>query len=363
MILDKSFKTIWDYLKDFKQQLPEMLFLKRNQLANDIIGIDIGSRFIKILKIKKTDKNYFVEMIAHVPVTQGVVQNGEINDYELVGNLITDALAKSGVNSKNVAICIPRSCAIVKNITVNKYLNKDEIESRVWVDVQHLFPNIASDIYLDYSVIGPSAKDPDQLDLILVACRKEQLNPYLEVMRAAKLNTRLVDINSFALERSLTLIAKQVPELKTVALLNISLSWIDLVVVTDGNLVYTHELNYDGSDIVNSIKPAKDANDDEAIQHNIEVLRHTIGLHLRHSMQFFYSSRPNTRIERIYLVGDSAVAIPMLKDYIQQETGKEIKLGNPFLGMELAPNLQKDQVEKIAPAFMLCCGLALSKIN
>lgn len=347
-------KGISKFLKDLKHNLPEILSFGRKQFINDLIGIDIGTRFIKLLKIKTVGNEYLIELIAYIPVPDGIVSSGEIKDKSLIARLIHDALADANIDSKNVAICIPRSIAIVKNITVDNRLTSDEIESKVWIEVNRLFPNLIGNIYLDYSVLGPVAKDSHQLELLLVACRKEQLDPYLSVMRKAKLNTKIVDVNSYALERALALIAKQAPELKTIALLNISFSWIDLIVIHEGSMVYMHEINYDGSGL------GKQKNTPEE---NHDLLQSTLGLQLRHSLQFFYSSRPNVRVERIYLVGDACVTIPNLREFVQQEVGKEIVLGNPFLNMQFASNIDKANVEKIAPAFMLCCGLALSKIN
>lgn len=356
LISSKNTKNITDFLKNLKRQLPEIFRFGKKKLVEDVIGIDIGTKFIKVLKLKSAGEEYQVELFAHIPVPYGIVQSGEIKDNVLIARLINGALSQGQITSKNVAICIPRSIAIVKNLNVDKRLTSDEIESKVWIEVNRLFPNLVGNIYLDFSVLGPSTKDPNQLELLLVACRKEQLDPYLNVMRAAKLIPKIVDVNSYALERALTLLLnKQAQDAKTIALLNISFSWIDLIVEHEGNMVYVHELSYDGSALANQKNSAEIA--------NIELLRNTLGLQLRHSLQFFYSSRPNIRVEKIFLVGDACVLIPGLKDFIQEEVGKEIVLGNPFANMQLAPNIDRAALEKVAPAFMLCAGLALSKLN
>src|SRR5262249_17497132 len=93
-----------------------------------------------------------------------------------------------------------------------------------------------------------------------------------------------------------------------------------------------------------------------------EILRNTIGLHLKHAMQFFYSTRSNIRIERIILSGDAATVISGVRDYVQQEVGKEVVMAEPFKEMKLAAGVDQDRLTSYAPALMLCCGLALTNL-
>jgi type IV pilus assembly protein PilM len=172
----------------------------------------------------------------------------------------------------------------------------------------------------------------------------------------------------------LNLVNKQSPELKTIALLNISFKLIDLLVVHEGSLVYTHELSYDGHSILNYLGSTQteeilsdlhqDVQNQLALSNNrlSEILKNTIGLHLKHAMQFFYSSKPNTRLDRIILSGDAAAAIPGLLNYVKQEVGKEAVLANPFKDMKVKANIEQKMLEQYAPAFMLCCGLSLTRM-
>lgn len=369
----QKFTEWWDSGKLYINQ-----FLAQNKLNDqtNMIGLVITPQHLKLLKINRIDNQYTVEYLKVVELPDGLVANTEIHNCAAVAGILKDIFDHSNLNSKNCVFAIPRSSAIVKTISLDGRLLPEEIESRVWLEANRLFPNLIGDIYLDFVVTGKSDQDSSQIEVLVVACRKEQLKSYLDVMRMSGLNAAVVDVNYYAYERALSLISKQNPELKTIALLNISFALIDLLVVSEGKLVYTHEVSYDGHSLFKLLqdlqaKGHQGSGSAEAKEISTvvpgtdkinEILKSTIGLHLKHAMQFFYSSKPNTRLDRIILSGDTAAAIPEMLAFVHQELAKEVVLADPFKDMKIAANIDKDQLAHFAPALMLCCGLALTKL-
>jgi len=327
-------------------------FSLTGQSHNNLIGLQIIAECIKLLKINTTEKGYEVEYFSITPLPPGVVVKEEIKDSAAVARILQDVVRQSGLSTKNIALAIPRSSAIIKNFLVSNKLTKDEIESRVWIEANRLFPNLIDDIYLDFVVLGKASDGSPQKEVMLVACRKGQVNPYLEIIRSAGLHIKVVDVNCYAFERALGLIAKESPQLKTIALLNLSYTLSTLIVIHEGNLIYTYELNYDGR----SVMPKNQANGISD-----EMLKNTLGLHLRHTMQYFYSSRPNIAIQKMFLSGVCAAEIPRFAEFIAGEIGIEAVLANPFVKMTLAPSVDNANLQKQAPSLVQCCGLALSK--
>lgn len=261
----------------------------------------------------------------------------------------------------------------MKNITVNNQLTPEEIESKVWVESTRLFPNLVEDIYIDFAITGPSSQNSSQNNVLVVACRKEFINSLSETMKLADLSLKIVDINYFAYERSLILMAKQSPDIKTVALLNVGFFYIDLIVMHEGNAVYTHETSHDGSNlkkISQSQMEHKYAKVTEGMdppvvsqEFNIrDILSLSLGMQIKHTMQFFYSSRPNIRLQRVILSGDCAIAFPELLSYVQTEIGKEVILADPFKEMVLSSRIDKEKLARHTPELVLCCGLALRNL-
>lgn len=327
--------------------------LKQRELKRDLFGLVISTQYIEFLKIGRVNDQDEVQHFNLREVPQGSIVDNEIKDTLAIAEVLKDMIGSSGLQESDVVLAIPRSATIVKTITVDNRLTPDEIESRVWLEANRLFPNLIGDIYLDFAIKGISPHDPKMIEIFIVACRKEKLKPYLEIMQLAGLTAKIVDVNYYAYERALNLITRHTPEFKTIAFLNINFSMIDLLSVHEGNLIYTNELNYDGNNLL-----ALHRSSDQSAE---ELIKNTLSLHLKHAIQFFYSSRPNVRLDRIILAGNVPASIPNVLEYVKQEVNKDVILADPFEDMKISANVDKEKLKRYAPALMLCCGLAIRK--
>lgn len=350
-----------------KQSLTKLGWVKPT--LGQLVGLDVGSDNLKLLQINQSDSGYLIEKMGMVETPEGAIVKDEIKNAQAIGAALRDMVREVGLLGRDVAVAIPRSLAIIKTINVDKRLGKDDIESRAWIEANRHFPDLVGDIYLDFVVTGPAPQEDSQLEVILVACRKEQIKPYLEILKEGGMVPVIVDVNSYALERALRVIMKQNQQLETVALLNINKSLSTFIVVNKQAQLLAHDQSYDGKRLLTQVKgylkdkPLDSSSSDIGLINDAEyvaILKESLISHLRHTLHFFYSSRPNVNLQKIILAGDCAV-VPDLALFIQNEIGIETQLANPFQGMEVASNINKNELSKSSAAMMLACGLALSQ--
>lgn len=363
-------------LHQLKEKMTKWLNLKPGTLvvnsllqgrgAEPLIGLDIGPEQLRLLQINLSNSPYRVENYSVSALPEGVIVKDEIKDFSAVSHAIREMFRNSNISTKSVALAIPRSLAIIKNITVDARLNSEEIESRAMIEANRHFPDLVGDSYLDFVITGPSAQDKNQLELILVACRKEQIKPYLEIIRLSGLIPKIVDINSYALERALPLTLSSESPLETVALLNININLSTFIVIQNGNLIHAHDQTFDGHRLMSQVKAyCKTKGTDQPDQNDEEyltILRENLISHLRHIVHFFYSSRSHITIQQIILSGDCA-SMPHLANFVQKEIGVETILADPFKKMVFAKNINAEELKKNGAAMMLCCGLAMSHLD
>lgn len=321
---------------------------------NKLIGMDLGADSIKILEINSTSNPRCVEKFAIGSLPPGTIVKNEIKEPDVVTQVLKATLYQADIKTKNIAIAIPRSSTIIKNINIDNRLSADEIETRAWIEANHHFPDLVGDSYLDFAIVGPSSQDENQLELMLVACRKDIIKPYIEIAKNTDLNLKIVDVNSFALERALSLISASEPNHETIGLLNFDIDLSTLIVIQNEKLIYAHDEPFDGARL---LKQLNETQGDELKLQN--VVKENLTAYLRHIMHFFYSSRPNVSIKKIYFSGDCA-RDPALMGFIQQEIGIEMEIANPFLTLELNSGIDAAEIQTYSPALVLCAGLALS---
>lgn len=336
-----------------------------------VVALEISPAYVKLIKIDQGSKPVLVENCLIEPVPPGLITKDEIKDYVAVGALIKEMFRKADIATTYVALTIPRSLVIIKNVTMDRRFTATDIESRAWIEANRLFPELIGDIYLDFSVEGPSEKDPSQLEIILVACRKDNIKPYIEVLKQAGLQAKMVDINCYALQRALPLLISPEQQKETTALFNMDVDLSTLIVTRDNHLLYAHDQGFNGGRLValiskylqeTGIEPSSITDsllDDAGYK---AILTEGLTSHLRHAVHFFYSSRRNVSIKRMLLSGDCA-NIPLLALFIQREIGIETEIADPTNSLKLASTITPEEFHQRAPALIECCGLAVSKIN
>lgn len=350
------------------------MFIRRwlnQRKPKNLVGLDIQPDTLKILEINTLESPPKIENFAISSLPEGAIVKDEIKDPAMISSALRDMFKQCGIKTKNIALAIPRSAAIIKNVTIDSRLTPSEVESRAWIEANRYFPDLVGDIHLDFSITGPSPQDSTQLEMVLVACRKDQIRPYLEIIRQSGLMAKIVDVNCYALERAIALIPNGNPN-DNVALLNLNFTLSSLIVIQQKQLVYAHDHTYDGLRLTNQIKkitaeetaPASEgapAESPPGLRYT-EVFKENLTSHLRHTMHFFYSSRPNVNITKLIIAGDCAT-LPGLVDFIHQETNIETVLADPFTNMVLTPQISAEELHRCAPMLMLSCGLALSKFR
>ena len=337
---------------------------RKQKTSEDFFGLDIGSDFVKLTRIGGTSSSYEVKNFIIAPVPKGAIIKDEIKDYPALVAVLKKMLAETAITTKNVAIAIPRSLALIKNITVDARLNEREIESRAWIEANRYFPDLVGEIYLDFIKMGLSPDDPSHLELVLVACRKEHVKPYLEILNQVGLVPKIVDINCYALERVIPLLTSE-PSSQAIGLLNLDLGLSSFIVVQNNQMLYAHDHNFDAHQLVVQVQEFWKVNNTQAFAEDpayIALLKANLTSHIRHTLHFFYSSRPTINIHQLILAGDCAT-IPDLADFIKQESNIETIIADPFRDMKLADTVATETLKTNAPAFTLSCGLALSALK
>lgn len=328
-------------------------------------GLDIGSGFARVVNINSTKKPFLVTNCYQHPLPPGTIVKNEIKEPVQLVTALKIVLSQSGLKTNNVAIAMPRALASVKTITMDSRLTADEIQSRAWIEASRHFPDLIGNIYLDFFVTGAVAQDPSRVEVMLAACRKDQVNPWLDAIQRAGFSVEQVDLNCYALERAVRQ-GEMASSRDMLALLNLNHFMSSLIVLKDGALVYAHDQDFDSQRLMSQLVPfLKDKASwaeealftDEGYQN---ILKENLVSHLRHILHFFSSTQPEGNVSRLILSGDCA-SIPALGMFVEKEMGIPAQKADPFRHMTFESDIDEQQIREHAPEFMLGSGLALSK--
>lgn len=346
--------------------------------SNAVLGVDISSTAVKVLELSRHGGKYKVETFAQEPLPLGTVVENNIQDPQAVGDAIGKAVSRARSSTKNAAVAVSGSAVITKNIEMDASLSDDEMETQIAVEADQYIPYALDEVAIDFEVQGLNEKKPERVEVLLAACRRDNVEVREEALTIGGLKARVVDVEAFATERVYELVEDQLnltDEDPVVAIVDIGATNTALNVLSHGKTVYTREQLFGGRQLTDEIQQRYSLAPAEAEKakcqgglpddYEPEVLEpfcDAIVQQVSRSLQFFYSSSQFNDVDAIALTGGSA-SIPGLVEMVEEKLGVTTRLVNPFAAMSTATKVNADALASNAPTLLIACGLAMRSFD
>ncbi len=353
-----------------------MPLFKRKKPA--ILGLDISSTSVKLLELVEDGDTYRVKNLAVEPLPDNAVVEKNIQDVEAVGNTIQKAVKRSGTKAKDAAVAVAGSAVITKVITMPTGLSDTDLEAQIELEADQYIPYPLEEINLDFEVLGPTANNPETVDVLLAASRSENIELRSAALTLGGLNPRIVDVEAYTIENSISLISAQIDDSsqdKVIAVVDIGATMTSLNVVENNHLIYTREQSFGGKQLTEEIMRRYGLAYDEAgrlkkegglpdnyIPEVLEPFKETIAQQVSRFLQFFYTSGQHNTVDLIALAGGCA-AIPGIDELVESQLGIQTIIANPFSKMTVSSKINSQTLSNDAPALMIACGLAMRSFD
>lgn len=349
------------------------LFTKSNK---NLIGVDITSTSVKMVEIARQQGLFHLKEYGIEPLLQGQVIDKNIVDAEAVGDAVHRLLAKRNFSSKTAATAVSGSAVISKIIDMEANMSDIERESQIRLDADQYIPYPLSEVNIDFEVLGPSDVAPDTSRVLLVASRSEIVEQRVDALAIGGLDTKVMDVESYAIERAFQLIVDSLPgQPNNVAMVDIGHNQTTLYIAQNGEFTYSREQLFGGNQLTESIQNRYGLNYEEATlnKRNMSLpddyyntvlmpFLDAVVQQITRSLQFYFSSSQNHHVDHIVLAGGSS-SIPGLASMVEQKLGSRTTIANPFLNMTINNHINTDALIMDAPSLMAACGLALRSFD
>jgi type IV pilus assembly protein PilM len=349
-----------------------------------IVGLDIGSHSVKAVELKakaKRDRDVFeVSRIGYELLPHDAIVEGTVIDSTAVIETIKMIFDESKFKNRNVAISISGNSVIIKKISLPAMDREELAESIVW-EAKHNIPYPYEETNVDYAILRPPRGAAEKnLDILLVAAKKDKIANYSNVVNQARKNLVAIDVDVFALQNALEVNYPDEFESKIVAIINIGANITNIAITERGNSQLFRDLSIGGFFFVENIRkelnisfdeaekllkgipsksiPAEKA--DEVIHFNIKDLLDEIDK----TFSFYEAGeKREKKIEQIYLSGGLA-HLKNMAGAFEQKFNIRTEIFNPFRNVhydekKLEPVYQED----MAALFGVAVGLAARKME
>lgn len=338
------------------------------------VGVDIGSSSVKLVSLSQQGHDYQVDSYAVVSLPPSAVVDGSVENQGEVSDAIERGLKICGNKLKHAVVAVPSSAVITKKLEISNAFSDLELEEQVKIEADQFIPYALDEVALDFEVVGPVENHPILNEILLVACRRDDVANREEAVNGADLQCEIVDVDTFAMERLLPLLGEFGPD-ALVGLVDIGASTLTLNVFRGGNIIYNREQAFGGNELTNAIhqqygievneveqKLRTGSLDEEIVEMLVMPFRQSVIQQVSRALQFFYSSGAQNQLSSLYIAGGTA-SIEGLAELMQEDIGVPAKVVNPFMNIRVGPRLNQDRLMNDAPMLAKACGLALRSFD
>lgn len=344
-----------------------------NKKQKPMLGLDISSTSVKMLEISRQGDSFRVENYAVKPLPANAVVEKNINDPEVVAQVVKSVVQSSRTKLKDSAVAVAGSSVITKLIEMPGDLNEEAMELQISLEADQYIPYPLEEVAIDFDIQGVSDKNPDQVEVLLAACRRENVDTRASILEMADLSPKVVDVEAYTLERAFALVQEQFEdqEEQIVAVVDIGATMTTLSVLIDGKTIYTREQLFGGKQLTEEIQrryglSAEEAGlakkqgglPDDYEPEVLEPFKDAVVQQVTRSLQFFFSSSQYNDVDHIVLAGGVA-SLEGLSGLIEEKLGTTVTVANPFANMSISSRVNAAVLANDSPSLMIATGLAL----
>ncbi len=350
-----------------------MLRLKRS--SHGLVGVDITSATVKLLELERHAGGLRIDSYAVRPLREGAVVERRIRDKSEVVDTLRRAVEHAQPRSRRAVVAVPNSAAITRVLSLPVSLSDEEIEARIQMESDKYIPFPLNEVAFDFQRMHRHARYPDQQEILLVACRLQDIETLTSTMEAVGLEAVAVDVEGFALERVCRALREAEEEDDSTALVDIGANLCAFHVLKGGRIVYSRDNLCGGRQLTDAISKRYGMSFDEAGRakkrgglpddYRQQVLLpfiDTLIQHVGRSLQLYYTAAGQQQVRRLVLAGGSS-ALPGFAERLRAQSGLEAMLANPFHQMRVHSRLDVGALAADAPAMLTACGLAMRALS
>lgn len=328
-----------------------------------MIGLDIGSKFIKMCQVEKRGEKYYD---ASIIIKEVPVSTEKETTEEAISKVIRLMYKESDFSTKEVASCSASSQVLIRNLTL-PILSYEEIESSVRLETERLLATDTGSMDIDFQVLPRD--NEDKMEVLLVAAPREEVDKQMVLIQNAGLDVIIMDIDNIAMANCF-LAFEQGSLKRSVVLLNVGHSRTSITILHSGKFGFAKNINFGGKDISSEIERELKVSPAKAAQLKEQPdLWSEIGLNIKNilrrstpdlleavyrSIEYCKSQKMFQNVDRILLAGGTSY-LPSFDDFIGEIFGITTQRWNPLLNIEQCENKKLGQ--------FMCTALGLAVRN
>lgn len=345
--------------------------------GKQLIGLDIGTSAVKMVVLNEQIKGYSLYALGYEPLPPEVIVDGAIMDSAIVIEAIQKIVKSQKIRKKNVALSVSGHAVIVKKITLPK-MSQEELDESIHWEAEQYIPFDIDDVNIDFHIMEDQHVGGNEMEVILVAVKKDKVNDYTNLVRQAGLTPLVVDVDGFAIGNQYE-INYGLESDRVIALIDIGAGVMNINIMQGRQHMLYRDISIGGNQFTDAIQKELNVSYQQAeeIKRGVNVegvsrdvaddVMNSVAEDLSHEIQrsfdYFKATSSTTGIDQVVLTGGcSKIRNGEIAGFLSERLGVEVVIGNPLRSITYnQKKFDPVMIEEVGPMCAVAVGLALRR--
>jgi type IV pilus assembly protein PilM len=345
--------------------------------AQPLIGIDIGSHAIKLVRFSLAGGSFQLLNLAFLPLPPDTVADGAISDVGTVQAALQRLISLEKIPDRDVALALSGHSVIVKKVQMVR-MSQEELATAMPYEAEQHIPFDVYDVNTDFQILTPAeegSKRSGQMEVLLAAAKKGRVEELCQVAQGAKLNLVVIDADMLALINSFELNYPEAIHGHVISLIHLGASMMTVLILQDGLSTFQRDIPLGGNQYTAALQKALDLSHEEAeglklggrpwqpsqakVLAALRTITEQMVIEIQRSFEFYLASAGDDPIERVYLSGGCA-SFAGMSQLLTSRLKLPVELLNPFRKITVPEKMfDADYVVSMGPMAAVAVGLAI----
>ena len=340
-------------------------------MARHCIGLDIGSTAIKLVQLRTGRAGLVLENFGVEPVPARALAAGAVVEADAVASALRTLVRRIGLRGKDVALAVSGNGVIIKRISVPQLEPAAFAQQIEWEARQLVSPPSRDDVLIDHTRLRQNPMT-GEVEVLLVAAKKDLVAQHLRVVAEAGLRPVVVDATAFALQNCVEA-CQGFTSGETFAVVNVGAAASTISIIAEGMPAYGRDISSGGNLYAEALRGlgfapeeaerlkrgAAAPADPAALQRVLQQVSDAIAVEIQRSLDFFRGLVAGEPLSRVVLTGGSAL-VPALRKALAERSRLPVTVLDPFARVQIdSRRVELAVLRANAPAAAVAFGLAL----
>src|SRR6185369_8447074 len=339
-----------------------------------LVGLDIGSHAVKAVELRMARNGFELVHLGHQNLQSDTIVDGHIIDLNHVSDVINRIWSEQAIRTQQVATAISGHAVIVKKILLPQ-MSTEELDEQIQWEAEQYIPFDINDVNLYHEVVGTDAQ-AGQMEVMLVACKRDKIAQFTQVIAQSGKQPVIVDVDAFALQNAYEINYTPPPDM-TVALLDIGASVMTLNIVRGTTSIFTRDVSAGGNQYTDLLQKEMnltfeaaealkrgagydDPSEYEAALAAMGSVSEMLALEIQRTLDFFRATAVDSpNIDRMLIAGGSS-KVSQLCDYLSDKFQMPVERFDALRSIRYDHKRFDDEyIRELSPNMAVAVGLAV----